>query len=93
MLKLRMNERSIGFKCGILAGRKRLVIFLTRTNGIKFYINPELIQTVEATPDTIITLVNQKKMLVKDTPQEIAERFIEYRQKTFAPYMPRTSSE
>jgi flagellar protein FlbD len=53
-------------------------------NGMTFYINPELIQTVESTPDTIITLVNNKKMIVKDTPQEIAERFIEYRQKTLA---------
>lgn len=72
---------------------KKIVIFLTRTNGAKFYINPELIQTVEATPDTIITLVNNKKLLVKDTPQEIAERFIEYRQKTMAPLLPRTSNE
>jgi len=34
------------------------VIFLTRTNGVKFYINPELIQIVESTPDTVVTLVN-----------------------------------
>jgi flagellar protein FlbD len=60
------------------------VISLTHMNGMTFYINPELIQTVESTPDTIITLVNNKKMIVKDTPQEIAERFIEYRQKTLA---------
>jgi flagellar protein FlbD len=53
-------------------------------NGMTVWINPELIQTVESTPDTIITLVNNKKMIVKDTPQEIAERFIEYRQKTLA---------
>jgi len=69
------------------------VIFLTRTNGAKFYINPELIQTVEATPDTVITLVNNKILLVKDTPQEIAERFIEYKQKTMTPLLPRTSSD
>jgi flagellar protein FlbD len=63
------------------------MIFLTRTNGVSFYINPELIQTVESTPDTIVTLVNNKKLLVKDTPQEIAERFIEYRRKTLAPFI------
>ena len=63
------------------------MIFLTRTNGTKFYINPELIQTVEATPDTIITLISGKKLIVKDSPQEIAERFIEYRRKTLAPYI------
>jgi flagellar protein FlbD len=69
------------------------VIFLTRTNGIKFYVNPELIQTVEATPDTIVTLVSNKKFIVKDTPQEIADRFIEYRRKTLAPYIGQTSGE
>jgi flagellar protein FlbD len=68
-------------------GRKIIMIFLTRTNGTKFYINPELIQSVEATPDTIITLVSNKKFIVKDTPQEIAERFIEYRRKTLAPFI------
>lgn len=62
------------------------MIFLTRINGAKFYINAELIQTVESTPDTIITLVSNRKLIVKDTPQEIAERFIEYRRKTLAPF-------
>lgn len=67
------------------------MIFLTHINGPKFYINPELIQIVETTPDTIITLVGNKKLIVKDTPQEIAERFIEYRRKTLAPFIPQKS--
>jgi flagellar protein FlbD len=69
------------------------VIYLTRTNGTHFYINPELIQTVEKTPDTIITLINNKKIIVKDTPQEIAERFIEYRRKTLVPFTSKKSVE
>lgn len=69
-----------------LTGRKAHVIVLTRPNGTNFYINPELIQTVEMTPDTVITLVNNKKLIVKDSPQEIAERFIEYRRKTLTPF-------
>lgn len=69
------------------------VIVLTRSNGAKFYINPELIQTVESTPDTVITLVNSKKLLVKDTPQEISERFIEYRRKTLAPFISQEPGE
>lgn len=60
------------------------MIFVTRTNGSKLYLNPELIQSVEATPDTVVTLMDNKKLIVKDTPQEIAERFIEYRRKTLA---------
>ncbi|NOH01718.1 MAG: flagellar FlbD family protein [Chloroflexi bacterium] len=61
------------------------MIFVTRTNGSKLYLNPELIQSVEATPDTVVTLTNNKKLIVRDTPQEIAERFIEYRRKTLVP--------
>lgn len=63
------------------------MIMITRTNGTKVYINPELIQSVEATPDTVITLAGNKVMIVKDTPHEIAERFIEYRRKTLAPIL------
>jgi len=63
------------------------MIFVTRTNGSKLYLNPELIQSVEATPDTVITLVSNKKLIVKDTPDEISGRFIEYRRKTLAPFI------
>ena len=62
------------------------MISVTRTNGSKIYINAELIQTVESTPDTVITLASNKKLIVKDTAQEIAERFIEYRRKTLLPF-------
>jgi flagellar protein FlbD len=72
---------------------KRPVIFLTRTNGIKFYLNPDLIQTVEATPDTVITLVSNKKLIVKDTPEEIVERLIEYRRKTLTPWVSNSIAE
>ncbi|MCX6064900.1 MAG: flagellar FlbD family protein [Chloroflexi bacterium] len=69
------------------------MIFITRSNGTIIYINPELIQTIESTPDTIITLTSNKKLIVKDTPQEIAERFIEYRRKTLAPYISNNSGK
>jgi len=62
------------------------VIQLTRINGTKFHLNPDLIRTVEGTPDTVITLIDNTKFLVKDSPQEIAERFIEYRRKTLTPF-------
>jgi Uncharacterized protein, possibly involved in motility len=69
------------------------MIYITQRNGSKIYINPELIQMVESTPDTIITLVSNKKLIVKDTPQEIAERFIEYRRKTLAPFISHADSK
>lgn len=62
------------------------MIFLTRLNGKTFYINAELIETVEATPDTVVTLTNSKKFIVKDSPEAVAERFIQYRRKTLMPF-------
>jgi len=83
MLKLTMVEK--------LEWRKNQkdakVIYLTRLNGSIYYINPELIQTVEATPDTVVTLVSNTKFIVKDRPQDIAERFIEYKRKALAPFV------
>ncbi len=69
------------------------MIFITRTNGTKLYINPELIQTVEATPDTVVTLLDSKKLIVRETPQEIAERFIEYRRKVMSPVISTQSEQ
>ncbi len=61
------------------------MIFITRTNGTQLYINPELIQSVEATPDTVVTLLDNRKLIIRETPREIAERFIEYRRKVMSP--------
>jgi len=61
------------------------VILLTRLNGTEFYLNPELIQSVEKTPDTVITLLNEKKLVVRESPEVIRERYIEYRQRITQP--------
>lgn len=62
------------------------VIRLTRLNGTEFYLNPELIQSVEKTPDTVITLINDKKLVVRESPEVIRERYIEYRQRITQPF-------
>jgi len=61
------------------------MILITRPNGSTFYLNAELIETIESTPDTVITLKNKKKIIAKDSAEEIAARFIEYKQKTHMP--------
>ena len=50
----------------------------TRINGEEFVVNAELIQYVEARPDTIITLVNKERVIVKESVDEIVSRVIEY---------------
>lgn len=54
------------------------MIKVTRLNGSKFFVNPELIQTIEATPDTLITLSNGVKMIVKDSTDSIIKQIIDY---------------
>ncbi|HEY8342564.1 MAG TPA: flagellar FlbD family protein [Calditerricola sp.] len=50
------------------------MILLTRLNGSQFSLNAFLIETVEETPDTVITLVNGKKYIVRESMAEVVER-------------------
>ncbi|MGI6656480.1 MAG: flagellar FlbD family protein [Desulfobulbus sp.] len=52
---------------------------LTRLDGSVFYLNPELIKTVETTPDTLITLVQDDRLLVRETADEVIARFTAHR--------------
>lgn len=57
------------------------MIKLTRfkTKDHEFVLNAELIETVEETPDTVITLMNGNKVLVEEGMDEIIRLVIEYR--------------
>ncbi len=59
------------------------MIKLTRMNGEEFYVNSSLIQFVEATPDTIITLVNAKKITVKEKPELVMDSIVKYQRRLF----------
>lgn len=49
------------------------MIEVTRLNGGVLTVNHYLIETVEETPDTVITLTTGKKLIVKESRQEIHE--------------------
>jgi len=51
--------------------------------GAEFVLNCEHIEKIEQIPDTVITLVNGKKYLVKEDSDEIIRRVIEYKNKIF----------
>jgi flagellar protein FlbD len=63
------------------------MILLTHFNGAKFYLNAELIQAVEGTPDTVITLTNNTKMLVKEPPELVLERILTYQRLVHNPHL------
>ena len=61
------------------------MISVTRINGKELVINAELIEFVESTPDTIITLTTGRKIIVRESPEEVISRVIEYRRKIHQP--------
>lgn len=54
------------------------MITLHKMNGDEFILNANHIETIESKPDTTITLVNEKKYLVKETKDEVLSRIYEY---------------
>jgi len=57
----------------------RYMIQLTKINGHQITLNPDLIEYIEETPDTVITLTNNDKIVVKDRMTEIIEKVVHYR--------------
>ncbi|MDE5749111.1 MAG: flagellar FlbD family protein [Acetatifactor sp.] len=60
------------------------MIDVTRLNGTEITINAELIEIMEETPDTVITLTTGKKIIVKESRQEIKNLVKSYRRDIFA---------
>jgi len=54
------------------------VIKLTRLDGSELTINANLIEVIEAHPDTVVKLITGKKFLVVETPAEITEGIIAF---------------
>ncbi len=55
------------------------MITVTRLNGQQLAVNPDLIQRIESTPDTIVTLIDGTKYVIEETPAEVADRIITFR--------------
>ena len=60
------------------------MIELTRLNGAKILVNDQLIEVVEETPDTVISLVSGKKIIVKESRQDVKNLVKSYRKDIFA---------
>ena len=59
------------------------MIHLTRLNESKIVLNSDLIEFVEALPDTIITLTTGQKIIVKESVDEIVEKVKDYKRYIF----------
>lgn len=59
------------------------MIEVTKLNGKKIVINAELIESIEETPDTVVSFVTGKKIIVKESRQEVKNLVILYKKNIF----------
>ncbi len=57
------------------------MIKLHKLNSTEIIVNAELIESIESTPDTKIILTTGNQYIVKETPQEIVQKILEYKAK------------
>lgn len=60
------------------------MIDVTRMNGKQFTLNSDLIETIEETPDTVLTLTTGKKIIVKESRQKLKNLVKLYRKEIFS---------
>jgi flagellar protein FlbD len=61
------------------------MIALTRLNGHPLMINCDLIESLEETPDTVVTLVSGNKLVVRDKMRDVQQKIIEFKRKIYGP--------
>ena len=60
------------------------MILLSRLNGSELGLNADLIERVESTPDTVITLIDGTKYVVSEPAREVVARIIDFRARVIA---------
>jgi flagellar protein FlbD len=59
------------------------MVKVTKLNGTEIALNADLIESIEATPDTVIALTTGKKLMVKEPVEDVIARIVEYRRRIF----------
>lgn len=62
------------------------MIEVTRLNGRPIVLNADLIESVEATPDTLVSLTTGRKIMVTESVDDVVRRAIEYRSRVRGAY-------
>jgi flagellar protein FlbD len=60
------------------------MIRLTRLNHAPLVLNCDLIEHIDVTPDTVITLTTGQILRVRETPEQVIERIVDFRRRIFA---------
>jgi flagellar protein FlbD len=64
---------------GSLHGWISQMIVVTRRNGTRFALNPDLVERIEQTPDTVITLIGGVKYVVEESVEQLIDEIRAYR--------------
>ena len=57
------------------------MIDVMRLDGKKFWVNPHMIESMETHPDLTLTMLSGNKIVVRNSPEEVIQKIIEYRRK------------
>jgi flagellar protein FlbD len=55
------------------------MIEVTQLNGTIYFINPHQIESMELVPDTVLTMLSGKRLMVRESSRTIMERIVAYR--------------
>lgn len=55
------------------------MIRLHRIRGEELYLNADLIESMEVTPDTMLTLIDGRKLVVADSPETVVDEIARFR--------------
>jgi flagellar protein FlbD len=61
------------------------MIKLTRLNHVPLIVNADLIEHIDMTPDTVVTLTSGQKFMVLESAEEVVDKVIVFRQKLLSP--------
>jgi flagellar protein FlbD len=61
------------------------MIHVTRLNSTPLILNSDLIEHIEVTPDTVITLTTGQSLRVRETAEEVVERIVRFRRSIQSP--------
>jgi flagellar protein FlbD len=61
------------------------MISLRRLNNQAIMVNSDLIESLESTPDTVVTLTSGNKLLVRDSMEEIQTKIIDFKRRIYGP--------
>jgi flagellar protein FlbD len=69
------------------------MIRLTRLNHVPLIVNADLIEHIDMTPDTVVTLTSGQKFMVLESAEEVVDKVVRFRQMLLSPDPARLTAE